>query len=138
MGGGGAEQEHGVGRALLHDLQKHVLVPLVELAAVGEEVDLPLPLVGPDVDLLLQLPHLLHRQLTAVVIPDGDHVGVDVGKHLAADVAFEAGALFFPAEVGRRHVASGGGEVAASREDEGVAQRAAVGHGPDPAGKGAV
>ena len=135
----GAEYEGGVGRTLLHDLQQHVLIPLVQLGTVGEQIDLPLALVGPDVDVLPQRPDGIHRQLLAVVVPHLRHVGMDALHHLAAGIALQAGTLpLTAAQVRRGNIAGRGQLVPLAGQDHRVAQLAPVRRRADGAGPCAV
>ena len=135
----GAEQEGGVGRSLLHDLQQHVLIPLVQLTAVGKDIHLPGAVVGADIHILPQLAHQLHRQLLVSVVPHRHHVGVDVLQHLAALAAPQAGTL--PLSLALQcggEVAGGGHAISAAGENGGVAQRPLGGRRTDAPGQCAV
>ena len=103
QGGGsvGAEDESGIGRSLLHHLQQDILIPLVQLAAVRDDVYLAPGLVGADVHILTQGADCLHRQLLVLCIQHGDHVRVDALQYLAAVAAAQAGPVR-PLETGQR------------------------------------
>ena len=121
----GTEHKRGVGRAFLHDLQQHILITLVKLGTVGKQVDLPLTLVGADVDILPQGADGFHRQLLTLRLPDLCYVGVDARHHLAAGVALQAGALrIAAAQVGRGDIAGSGTLVPLAGEDQRMAQTA--------------
>ena len=59
----------------------------------GEEIDLPVGLVGLDVDVTPGLAHQIHGDGFLLRIVDGDKVRVSRTQHLAAGIADAAGAV---------------------------------------------
>ena len=137
-GGGGAEDKGGIGRPLLHYLQQHVLIPLVELAAVRKDIDLPGGLVGADVDVLAQVADGLHGHLPVLGVLHVHHVRVDALQHLAAVAAAQAGLVRALADVGGGQKPRGGGQVAPAGEDHRVAEPPLGGGAAHRAGEYAV
>ena len=134
-----AEQEGRIGRALLHQLQQHVLVPLVQGVAVREDIHLGGPVVGPDIGVLPQPAQQVHRQLPVVGVLHRLHVRVDVLHHLAALAALQAGPPPLRLALhGGGGEAGGGHAVPAAGENDGMGQCAALGGPAQAAGQCAV
>ena len=132
MNGVGAEHEGRVGRALLYDLQQHVLIPFVELGTVGKQIDLPPALIGADVSILTQGADGLHRKLLPLTVLHLRHIGVDAVKYLAAGIALQTGApAVGAAQMGGCDIAGGLHLVPLAGEDHGVAQPAVLRGGTD-------
>ena len=140
QGGGrvSAEDERRVGRALLHDLQQHVLVALVQLAAVPQDIHLARRLVGADVYVLSQGADGLHRQFPVLRVLHGDDIRVYALQHLAAVAAAQAGLVRPLAHVCRGDEQRGGGQVALPRHDHRVAEPSLTGGAAHGAGQYAV
>ena len=86
------EQEGGVGRPLLQQLQKGVLGRGVHILGVVKDIDLPGALVGPDIGVAPGLPGLSHGDILPIC-PHLDHIGVDAAKNLFAGSAPAAGSF---------------------------------------------
>ena len=90
--GGGEEEEGGIGRALLQQLQQGVLGALVHGVGVLEQVDLPGRLVGADIGVGAEGADGGHAEVL-VPLPRPDDVGMDAGEGLPAVGAGPAGDL---------------------------------------------
>lgn len=125
QGGGsvGAEDESGIGRSLLHHLQQDILIPLVQLAAVRDDVYLAPGLIGADVHILTQGAGAASTVSSFVLcIQHGDHVRVDALQYLAAVAAAQAGPVRPLADVGGGEKPGSGGQVTPARQDDRVAE----------------
>ena len=115
-----AEDKGRMGRPLLQHLQQHILGLGVQQGAVGEEVDLPSPLVGQDIGVGPHLAQDIHGDILVLRVLNGDDVGVDIPPDLLAGGAAAAGARRFPALHGGGEEAGGGGQIPVAAEDHRV------------------
>ena len=124
-----------MGRALLQHLQQYVLALRVQQGAVGENIYLPLPLVGQDIGVGADGAQYFYGDALVIGVPDSDDVGMDIPQDLPAGGAHAAGRILSLALHG------GGGEPGAAQqvppaaEDHRLAQAAGPGGGAQLSGQ---
>ena len=96
------QEKDRIGRPLLQQLEHGILGALVHPVRLLQQIDLPLPLVGTDVGVRTQGPHLVHcNGFSLPGTGDDRHIRVDAGGHLPAGGTVAAGTL--PAGVSTQH-----------------------------------
>ena len=119
---GRAEEEGGVGRAILHHLQQHILCLCLQQGAVREHVDLAPALVGQSVGVGNHIPQHIHGDIFVVRVRHGHDIRMDPPHHLPAGEAHPAGAALANALHGRGGKPGRGRQIPLPAEDQGVAQ----------------